>query len=272
MLRVALLIVALSAGGGAAWVALAMQSNPAIATIARPEPAVVMPEVLVASSDLAQGQVLSKENIRWQSWPESAINPAYITRSARRDAVETLSGSIVRSRVIAGEPLREEKLAPLNAGFLSAFLPAGKRAMAIRISAESTAGGFILPNDRVDVLHTIADQGQGDGPKPHVSRTILRNISVLAIDQTIDERAKDEKSKNEKSSPKAVVVGKTATLELNLLQAEVLAAAEATGTLSLVLRSAADNGESLPASEQERKTVRIVRSGRIDVVEVVKSQ
>lgn len=272
MLRVALLIVALSAGGGAAWVALAMQSNPAIATLARPEPVVMMPEVLVASSDLAQGQVLTKENIRWQSWPESAVNPAYITRSARSDAVDSLSGSIVRSRVIAGEPLREEKLAPLNAGFLSAFLPAGKRAMAIRISAESTAGGFILPNDRVDVLHTIADQGQGEGPKQHVSRTILRNISVLAIDQTIDERAKDEKGKNEKSAPKAVVVGKTATLELNLPQAEVLAAAEATGTLSLVLRSAADNGESLPASEQERKTVRIVRSGRIDVVEVVRSQ
>src|SRR6478609_4475071 len=100
MLRLALLIVALSAGGGA-WVALAMQSNPATATIAHPEP-VVMPEVLIASSDLAQGQVLSKENIRWQSWPESAVNPAYIIRSARRDAVETLSGSIVRSRIIAG--------------------------------------------------------------------------------------------------------------------------------------------------------------------------
>jgi pilus assembly protein CpaB len=270
MLRLALLIVALSAGGGAAWVALAMQSNPAIATIIHPEP-VVMPEVLIASSDLAQGQVLSKENIRWQSWPESAVNPAYIIRSARRDAVETLSGSIVRSRVIAGEPLREEKLSPLNAGFLSAFLPAGKRAMAIRISAESTAGGFILPNDRVDVLHTVADQGQGDGPKQHVSRTILRNIPVLAIDQTIDERAKDEKSKNEKSAPKAVVVGKTATLELDLPQAEVVAAAEATGTLSLVLRSAADNAESLPASEH-RKTVRVVRNGRIDLVEVVKSQ
>ncbi len=271
MLRLALLIVALSAGGGAGWVALAMQSNPAIATIARPEPPGVMPEVLVASSDLAQGQVLGKENIRWQSWPESAVNPAYIIRSARHDAVETLSGSIVRSRVIAGEPLREEKLAPLNAGFLSAFLPSGKRAMAIRISAESTAGGFILPNDRVDVLHTVADQGQSDGPKQHVSRTILKNISVLAIDQSVDERAKDEKSKNEKNTPKAVVVGKTATLELNLQQAEVLAAAEVTGTLSLVLRSAADNGESV-SEQQNRQTVRIIRNGRIDVVEVVKSQ
>jgi pilus assembly protein CpaB len=270
MLRLALLIVALSAGGGAAWVALAMQSDPAIATITHPEP-VVMPEVLVASSDLAQGQALSKENIRWQSWPESAVSSAYITRSARRDAVETLSGSIVRSRIIAGEPLREEKLAPLNAGFLSAFLPAGKRAMAIRISAESTAGGFILPNDRVDVLHTAADQGQSDGPKQHVSRTILKNISVLAIDQSVDERAKDEKSKGEKNTPKAVVVGKTATLELNLQQAEVLAAAEATGTLSLVLRSAADNGESVP-EQQNRQTVRIIRNGRTDVVEYVKSQ
>ena len=270
MLRLALLIVALSAGGGAAWVALAMQSDPAIATITHPAP-VVMPEILVASSDLAQGQALSKENIRWQSWPESAVSPAYIIRSARRDAVETLSGSIVRSRIIAGEPLREEKLAPLNAGFLSAFLPAGKRAMAIRISAESTAGGFILPNDRVDVLHTAADQGQSDGPKQHVSRTILKNISVLAIDQSVDERAKDEKSKNEKNTPKAVVVGKTATLELNLQQAEVLAAAEATGTLSLVLRSAADNGESV-AEQPNRQTVRIIRNGRADVVEFVKSQ
>lgn len=270
MLRLALLIVALSAGGGAAWVALAMQGNPATATMVDPAP-VVMPEVLVASSDLAQGQALSKENMRWQSWPGSAVNPVYITRSARHDAVETLSGSIVRSRVIAGEPLRAEKLVPLNAGFLSTLLPAGKRAMAIRISAESTAGGFILPNDRVDVLHTVADQGQGDGPKQHVSRTILRNIPVLAIDQIVDERARDEKSKNEKSVSKAVVVGKTATLELDLPQAEVVAAAEATGTLSLVLRSAADNGESLSAGAQ-KKIIRIFRGDRIDLVEVVTLQ
>ena len=262
MFRVVFLIVALAAGGAAAWLALAMRGGPAVATIVQTAPPAPTQDVLVASADLGQGQALTRETMRWQSWPESALNPTYVSRSARPDALETLAGSIVRSRMISGEPIRDEKLVPLNAGFLSAMLPSGKRAVAVRISAENTAGGFILPNDRVDVLHTVAQQAQSEGQKQHVSRTILRNVPVLAIDQSVDERSKDEKGK-----AKAVFVGKTATLELDPLQAEILTAGEATGTLSLALRSVADNGEIPPISRQQASlTLYVIRAGRIEVV------
>ena len=262
MFRVVFFIVALAAGGAAAWLALAMRAEPEIATVLQTAPPAPMQDVLVAAADLGQGQALTKENMRWQSWPESALNPAYISRSARPDALLTLAGSIVRSRMITGEPIRDEKLVPLNAGFLSAMLPSGKRAVAVRISAENTAGGFILPNDRVDVLQTVAQQAQSEVQKQHVSRTILRNVPVLAIDQSVDESSKDEKGK-----AKAVFVGKTATLELDPLQAEILTAAEATGTLSLALRSAADNGEVPTATRQQSsRSVHVIRAGRVEIV------
>ena len=268
MFRIVLLMVALAAGGGAAWLALAMQGRPAVATVVQAAAPAPTQDVLVASADLGPGQTLTKDNMRWQSWPESALNSAYVSRSARPDALETLVGSIVRTRMIGGEPIREEKLVPLNAGFLSAILPPGKRAVAVRISAENTAGGFVLPNDRVDVINTVARQGQGEGQKEHVSRTILSNVRVLAIDQSIDEKNKDEKSKNEKSKTKAVFVGKTATLELDPAQAEIVTAGEATGTLSLALRSASDNGEVPPvARQQSSQTVHVIRGGRTNAVE-----
>lgn len=270
MLRLVLLLVALVAGGAAAWLALAMRPEPTVTTVVQPAPApqAATQDVLVAAADLGQGQALTKDNIRWQPWPEAALNPGYISRASRPDAVEALAGSLVRSRMVAGEPVRDEKLAPLNAGFLSGLLPSGKRAVAVRITAENTAGGFILPNDRVDVLNTVAVPGQGEGQREHVSRTILRNVPVLAIDQTVDEKAKDDKSKS-----KTVVIGKTATLELDSHQAEILTAAEATGTISLALRSAADNSETPVAAaqpaappRQTSSTVRIVRAGNSEIV------
>ncbi|HEX2134503.1 MAG TPA: Flp pilus assembly protein CpaB [Microvirga sp.] len=261
MLRPVLLLVALSAGGAAAWLSVAVPREPTVTTIIEPAPPAPTQDVLVAAGDLGEGQALGKDNMRWQPWPEGALNAAYITRAARPEALESLSGSVIRSRMVAGEPILDDKVTSLNGGFLSAMLPPGKRAVAVRISAENTAGGFILPNDRVDVLHTVANQGPGDGLKEHISRTVLRNVPVLAIDQTVDEKSKDDKSK------KTVVVGKTATLELDSVQAEILTAAEATGTLSLALRSAADNAEAPAiARQQVSETVRIVRAGRSEFV------
>jgi pilus assembly protein CpaB len=267
MFRVVLLTVALAAGGAAGWLAFVMRSAPAVATVVQVAPPAPTQHVLVASVDLGRGQALTRENLRWQSWPDGALNPAYISRAARPDALETLAGSIVRSRVTAGEPVRDQMLVPLNAGFLSATLPPGKRAVAVRISPENTAGGFILPDDRVDVISTVALDGQGEGEKQHVSRTILRNIPVLAIDQTLDEKVKDEKAKDEKGRPRAVVVGRTATLEVDPLQAEILAAGEATGTLSLALRSAADNNSEVQPVSLRRSSpqVQVLRGGRTDV-------
>jgi pilus assembly protein CpaB len=245
LLRVVLLIGALGAGGIAAWL-VAGRSEPVTKVVVQPGPPVQ--DVLVAAGDLQPAQTLTKENLRWQPWPQDALNSVYLTKSSRADAIEALAGSVVRNRMAAGEPIREENLTPRHAGYLATVLPPGKRAMAVRISAESTAGGFILPNDRVDVLHS-------DG-KSSVSQTILSNVRVLAIDQVVDDTTKTDNSK-------ANVIGKTATLELDPSQAEILTAAQAAGTLSLSLRSAADNDDH---HLRNRQAVRIIRAGHSEIL------
>lgn len=258
MFRVLILLISLSAGGAAAWLAINMQAPAATPAkmLLLQTPEKVGEEVLVASADLAQGQTLSEDHVRWQAWPDRAINPGFIRRSARPDALEALKDSVVRSHFVAGEPIREEKLANPGSGFLSAILPSGKRAIGVRVTAENTAGGFILPNDRVDVIHTVAED-KGGGQSVNVSRTILSNIRVLAIDQKADETSGD-----------AVAIGKTATLELSPKEAEIIAAAEASGALSLALRSTADNDEAPSASQDKNRLVRIIRSGQVQTVEI----
>jgi len=226
MLRIIILFVAISAGGACAW--LLMATKP-------PQPDVVkirQTEVLVASTDLSPGQIIGESNLRWQAWPDEAVSGAYLSRSTRPDALTSLKGMTVRSRLVAGEPVLEDKLSRSSFGILASMLPAGKRAVAIRISAESTAGGFILPNDRVDVIQTKT-QAVKNGDLENLGKTILTNIRVLAIDQKAEEKLGN-----------AALVGKTATLELDAEQAELVAAAQATGTLVLALRSATDSDDT----------------------------
>jgi pilus assembly protein CpaB len=214
-------------------------------------PQIQTQDVLVASVDIRQGQALSPENLRWQRWPEESLNASFVQKTTRPDAIDKLKGAVVRSQFIAGEPIRETKLARPESGFMSAILPSGKRAIAVAVSAQNTAGGFILPNDRVDVVQTVTPEGSAT-----VSRTILGNVRVLAIDQTVEEK-----------NGEAVVVGKTATLELDPEQVEVVTTAQATGVLSLSLRSFADTDEVVAAArEEEASTIRIFRAGRGQIV------
>jgi pilus assembly protein CpaB len=256
LFRVLVLGVALVAGGIAAYLALNLGGGAPAPTVVELAPQIQSQDVLVAAADIGQGGKLTAENVRWQRWPDDAMNATYIQKQTRPDAIETLQNSIVRSQFVAGEPIREVKLASPESGFLSAILPSGMRAIAVRISAQNTAGGFILPGDRVDVVQTLAQQTTADAPPENVSRTILTNIKVLAIDQTVDEQEGE-----------AVVVGKTATLELDPAQVEQITAAEASGTLSLSLRSIADTNEVVSAHEERQTgTVRIFRGGRSKIL------
>ena len=181
-------------------------------------------EILVAKTDIGVGRAVSPENLAWQAWPAKVAGPLFIKRTARPNAIDELKGSVARSPFVVGEPIREQKLVKADgSGFLSAILPAGMRAVSTEISAETGAGGFILPNDYVDVLLTRAQD------EHFVSETVLRNVRVLAIDQTIEEK-----------DGQKVVVGKTVTLELLPRQTEVLALSRRRGNLSLALRSLAD--------------------------------
>lgn len=252
MLRIIILIIALSAGSLAAWLTLSLKSGVAETTTETPAPREPMTEVLVASANLDQGQILDDKSIRWQPWPITAVNPGFVTKAAQPDAVKKMSGLLVRSHFVSGEPIREDKLSR-GSNLLASMLPAGKRAVAIRITVESTAGGFILPNDRVDVIQTVTRQGQD--PSNNFSRILLTNIRVLAVDQKVEE-----------TKGQAVAMGKTATLELSPEQAEAIAAGQATGILSLALRSAADNIEEPMSRPRDNVSVRFFRGGQSEIV------
>lgn len=250
MLRILLFTMALASGGGAAWLVGSMSGAGSGDALANATPEVATVEVLVAADDLERGVQLNADQVRWEKWPAERATSSFILRSERAEAAEELAGSVVRSFVVAGTPVLAQSLAPAGSSLLSATLASGKRAVAIGISAGKTAGGFVLPNDRVDVLLSAECRPQ-DGCSSGISvRTILKHVRVLAIDQS---------GGNDTSG--SSLVGKTATLELGPEQVETLIGAEASGTLSLVLRSAVDHASSLESEEPKNSTVRVMRGG-----------
>jgi pilus assembly protein CpaB len=227
--RLLVLVVAILAGGLAALLASRPDRQPEPPA---PTTAIDTVEILIAKGDINMGQIVTAEDIQWELWPAAAAGPNFIRKSDKPDAVEQLSGSIARTPFVTGEPIREAKLIKAGgSGFMAAILPAGMRAISTEISPETGAGGFILPNDRVDVILSRRDKEaeKSSGVELHTSETILNNVRVLAIDQTVEEKGGQR-----------VVVGKTATLELAPRQAESLAVARQMGTLQLALRSLAD--------------------------------
>jgi len=262
--RLIILGVAAVAAGGAGYVAKNMVVAPPAQVVvnAPAQPAVALQDVLVLSGDVAMGSQLGN-NISWEEWPADGVNANFITRAAEPDAVEKLKGSVARVAMYTGEPLRRSKLVGEGQSFMSSILPSGMRAVATAISADTSAGGFILPNDFVDVIMTRrADTGNG-GSGFNTS-TILKNIRVLAIDQTIQE---DEEGKKTR-------VGQTATLELTPQQAEIITVAQQMADrLTLALRSITDTNEKnlgeadyLVNGNGRRGTVRLIKSGQVSEV------
>ena len=226
--RIVVLTIAIGAGGIAAYLASGSDKTDAPAAPVAQLPTV---DILVAKSDIGLGQSVKAEDLLWQSWPTASASN-FISRVSRADAIKDVTGSIARSPFIAGEPIRDQKLVKAEgSGFMAAILPTGMRAVSTEITPETGAGGFILPNDRVDVLLTKRDKNadRPGAPDVVIAEIILPNIRVLAIDQA----PKEKDGQN-------AVVGKTVTLELKPEQAETLARARQTGTLSLALRSIAD--------------------------------
>jgi pilus assembly protein CpaB len=226
--RIVVLTVAVGAGGIAAYLASGSDNKPAPT---EPVAQLQTVDVLVAKSDIGLGQTVTPEDLQWQTWPATTASNTFIRRNERPDATTQIAGSIARAPFIAGEPIREPKLVKaVGSGFMAAILPTGMRAISTEISAETGAGGFILPNDRVDVILSKRDKNPDrTGPDIVNSEIILSNVRVLAIDQA----PKEKDGQN-------AVVGKTVTLELKPDQAEMLARSRQSGTLALALRSIAD--------------------------------
>jgi pilus assembly protein CpaB len=252
--RIVVLTIAVGAGGIAAYLASGSDNKP-LPT----EPVVQLQtvDVLVAKTDIGLGQAVGADEMQWQTWPAATASKNFIRRNERPDATTQIIGSIARAPFIAGEPIREAKLVKADgSGFMAAILPTGMRAVSTEISPETGAGGFILPNDRVDVILSKRDKNadRTGGTDIVNSEIILTNIRVLAIDQA----PKEKDGQN-------AVVGKTVTLELKPEQTETLARARQTGTLSLSLRSIADLNavETKPEDQSAKRSdnVNVVRYG-----------
>jgi pilus assembly protein CpaB len=213
-------------------------------------------DVLVAANDLPMGHSIKGPDLRWQPWPADNVPTGLVKRSEAPGGIDQTAGSITRFSIYAGEPIRREKLVKVDGtGFMSAILPSGMRAVAISIDTRgsSSAGGFILPNDRVDLLRTYRDEEAARAGTAVVfkTETILPNVRVLAIGQNVQERNGEK-----------VVTGETATLELTPGQAELVTLAQKVGQLSLALRSLADaNGRQEIREEKADGAMTIVRYG-----------
>jgi len=195
-------------------------------------------KVLVARRDMAIGDRLATSDFEWAPWPEMSIVKGYLTEADNSDAIERMAGAIVRIPIYNREPILPQKLVLADdSSLMAALLAPGMRAISVEISTESASGGFILPNDKVDVILTHEVQVQTDQmvmERP-ISTTIIKNVRVLAIDQVFKP---DEGGGSSQ-------IGNTATLEVSDKEAELVALSQRMGTLSLSLRPWSDAGEAM---------------------------
>lgn len=249
-IQLVILLVAFGAAGAAGMIAMNLSKRPAAVKqeIAN-TPAIETVEVLVASADVNMGTAITSDKMTWKMWPSEGLSSEFITRTQRADAISELQGTLVRSPIMSGEPIREAKLVRSDRGFLSAVMPKGMRAVAVKVNAATAAGGFILPNDRVDVIVIITSRSSSGAAS---SETLLTNVRVLAIDQTVQTQNTDQAA--------VVVAQDTVTLEVTPEQAELVAQAQQVGTISLSLRSIEDM--AIGPGEVEKPTgISVVKFG-----------
>jgi pilus assembly protein CpaB len=203
-----------------------------------------MMKVLVATKAIGLGERLSSGAVAWQDWPQATVQSSYITDATTPDALTNISGNVARSEFVAGEPILDSKLVKTNEGFLSAVLAPGMRGVSVSVTADAASGGFIVPNDHVDVVMSrISDSVQQ-------SQTVLTDVRVLAINSRLGQSG-ETGAPDPTSDAKSEIFSNTAiaTLELNPIQSEIIVNATQAGKLSLVLRSLADSKGSANAAE-----------------------
>ena len=195
------------------------------------------PEVLVATKALPVGTIIDPSALKFQPWPKELVENAYFMKQGTD--LKTVVGTVVRFAIPAGQPVTQGALVkPGDRGFLAAALGPGMRAVTVPVSAQSSVAGFVFPGDRVDLILTQSVSGGGDGPPLKASETMLRNLRVLATDQRTDKQADDKGNT-------VVNTYSTVTLEATPRIAEKIAVAQTVGSLSLSLRSIADNSGEL---------------------------
>ncbi len=223
-----------------------LSTNAAAPAVAAEQQAAKGPRVLVAVKDLPAGTILDEASFAFQPWPKDMVDKAYFLQAETAPA--SLSGKVVRIALTAGQPLTQTAvIGPGERGYLAAALGPGMRAVTVTVSDATGVAGFVFPGDRIDLMLTHEVPALDDGLPLKVSETILRNVRVLAIDQSMTDPEDGKPS-----------VSKTITLEVAPKHAEVIAVSQSLGQLSMSLRSIADN-----AAELERA----IANGEIEVPE-----
>ena len=237
--RIAILGVALVAGVAAFF--LVMSNRPEVAPVQVVQP--VQEEtvrVLIATRDIQRGERMAIEDTTWITWPKKGVQPTFITDTTP-DARENLGEAVARALIVQGEPIVNAKVVRSGtSGLMAAILSPGMRAVTLRVSPETASGGFILPGDRVDLMHTIGGN----------TRVIFENVRVLAVNQTYSE-----------TTETSHIDGSNMTLELAPEDAEVFLTKRATGAFSVVLRSIFEP-EGQVARNKRRSNVNVYRYGR----------
>jgi len=177
--------------------------------------------IAVANVEIALGSPITPEMVRMIDWPKDSLPPGAFTE------LDKVHGRVVTGTLQRGEPVLEARLAPVGTkGGLSAVVPAGKRAMTVRVNDVVGVAGFALPGTFVDVMVNTQEEGAKNNDRDQtISKIVLDRILVLAVAQEAD---------RDSTKPKVV---NAVTLEVTPQQAEMLDLARSVGTLSLVLRN-----------------------------------
>lgn len=284
-----LIAVSLLAAGGATFVGKRLIEKRAADAVERQAELARDVEVLVAARDVAQGRMLKNEDLRWDRWPLATVEATgVVRRNGTKAPLDHLSGQALRRNIVAGEPITEAAVfTPGKGGLMPGLISPGMKAVGIVVNAASTASGFVLPGDVVDVILTV-DIAKAGGQLPGggriVAETILGGVRVLAVDQefggegaskstTKKSRKKQEEAPPGEEPKDVAMVGKTVAIEVTDEQAQRVLAAQTAGKLSLALRSLADGTEDMPrgvAFVADVDASRAIRAGLGGGVRVIK--
>ncbi|WP_213270855.1 Flp pilus assembly protein CpaB [Hyphomonas sp.] len=237
-IRIIILLLALVAAGGAALLVSRMSQPQIVTETVTRDNTIIEKEqvseikVLTARRDFNIGERIMADDLEWSVWPEKGVVEGQFVETKAPGAIEEVTGAVVKMPIYKLEPVMPQRIVKRGeAGLLPVLMAADMRAMSVGITPESASGGFILPNDRVDLILTYEQTPtptNGLQSSRTVAQTILQNVRVLAIDQAYAPAAGETEESNR--------IGQTATLEVTPEEAELVALSQNRGELSLALR------------------------------------
>lgn len=237
--RLVILGIALVAGGAAFFIMMGNRPDNSTVQVVQPAKEETV-RVLVSTRDIQRGERLAIEDTTWIAWPKNGIQPTFVTDETP-DARENLQSAVARSLIVTGEPIVNQKIVKAgSSGLMAAILEPGMRAVTLRVSPETSSGGFILPGDRVDLMHTTGGS----------TRMIFEEVRVLAVNSVYSEY-----------SETPYIEGSNITLELSPDDAELFLTRRSSGAFSVVLRSIFKPEGDVVTSERQQD-VNIIRYGR----------